>query len=120
MDVISHFLITQAKNRHPTDNKGLAKQSDKKAFIIVSSPGKGPNKKGRRAHKDSVPHCRHVTHTLEKETEDWARAKETNVHMAPLCSHPLFSSFRMLASQPKRSQVQPRSALFKPPMRPQP
>lgn len=68
MDVIPHFLITQAKNRHPTDNKGPAKQSDKKAFIIVSGPGKGPHKKGRRADKEALPRCRRVTQTEEKET----------------------------------------------------
>lgn len=39
VDVIPHFPITQAKNRHPNDNKEPAKQSDKKTCIIVTGPG---------------------------------------------------------------------------------
>ncbi len=81
MDVIPHFLITQAKNRHPTDNKGPAKQSDKKAFIIVSGPGKGPHKKGRHADKEALPRCRRVTQTEEKET------RHVQKRPRPACCH---------------------------------
>ncbi len=66
---IPHFLITQAKNRHPTDNKGPAKQSDTKKNIYYSvCPSKGPHKKGRCADKEALPHCRCLTQTEEKET----------------------------------------------------
>ncbi len=70
VDVIPHFLITQAKNRHPTDNKGPAKQSDTKKKNIYYSvcPSKGPHKKGRCADKEALPHCRCLTQTEEKET----------------------------------------------------
>lgn len=80
VDVIPHLLSCKQRTVIPLTTKGLQnnqKKNKTKNIYYSVCPGKGSHKKGRRADKEVLPHCRCLTQTEEKETghvQKWPRS----------------------------------------------